>query len=123
MCLLYFSTSMTIQNTCLEEYHHFHIDKIIGTKIGKTKLSNLIGFPTLTLRLDNEIPCGFYRGTSKFGDITAIVGKNDKSKADITLLKYRSGIEKTERIELENLDRIIANDSDFIATFNSGCCY
>lgn len=121
--LLYTSISSTINNTCALMFERIHIAHITGTRIGNIRLADKLGFPTITLRLDHPIPCGFYIGSSRFGQVIVVIGKHDRTKADINFNTYRSDLDKTERFEITDLHRIIANESDMIRTYNVGCCY
>lgn len=127
MCLiiviiLYISLEATINNTCIHSYKRHYIPFIVGTKIDNLKISGKLGFPTLTIKLEKSISCGFYEGLTHYGQVIMIVGKYEPTIADVNFRTYRSEIEKIERLDIWNLNRLIANESDIVKTFNDGCC-
>ena len=114
-------TVTSINNRC-NQYEEVTVDEITGTKIEGIKLAGLLGFPTVNLRLDKPLPCGFYMGMSDFGNVTVIVGKGDTYRADVHFLEFDDKIDQMDSFVLKNLERVVYSKSDIVTTFNRGCC-
>jgi len=119
--LLYISTLKVIYTTC-DENLPLHIDKIYGSKINGIKLARKLGYPTVNMKLEQSVPCGFYEAETEYGKVTVIVGKHDRYRADVNFMHFRPEIDLVERYEIKNLNRVVNSDSDIISTFNNGCC-
>jgi FAD synthase len=111
----------TINTRCVHD-QIIKIDKLTGTRIKGIHLAKQLGFPTVNLKLDKPIPCGFYKANTKFGDATIIVGKMDRYRADVHYLDFKEEIDREDIFTFWNVVRIVNNQSDIITTFNLGCC-
>lgn len=119
--ILYASTLKILHTTC-DENTFYHVDKIYGSKIEGIKLARTLGYPTINLKLEQSLPCGFYNGETEFGKVTIIVGRHDRYRADVNFLHFKREINAVGRFEITNVNRIVNDDSDIIKTFNNGCC-
>lgn len=112
--------SMTIM--CPKENEEVNIKSIFGTKFDGLKLGRRIGLPTINILLDLPIKCGIYEAKSYHGPATVIVGKNDKRRAFVNFMIFKPEIDEYDRFEFWDLKRVINKDSEFVNTYNSGCC-
>lgn len=113
---------LKITNTsCLGENELFEISVASGSRIKGIDLSKNLGFPTVNIKLDEEIPCGIYNGESNYGYVTFVVVKNGK-KAYVNFAEYKEEIDEIDRFRFTNLNRIVNSESDLISTYNRGCC-
>ena len=111
----------SIDNRC-NQYEQITVDKVFGTRIEGVKLASILGFPTINLRLDHPLPCGFYMGTSEFGKVTVIVGRGDRYRADVHFLDFNKNVDSNDAFYLYDLERVVYSKSDIVTTFNRGCC-
>ena len=96
-------------------------NEIIGLRINGIKLAGYLGFPTVNIILNVSIPCGFYKGTTEFGNVTLVVGKNNNKRVDLHFDLFNTEIDKLKYIKVTNIIKIINSESDIITTYNSGC--
>jgi len=120
--LIYHALILIIYNKCTGEDERLKIPRMLGSKISGTGLSKKLGFPTVNVKLDKPIPCGYYDANSNHGPATVVVGKFDQNKALINFMNFKPEIDKIDRFELWDLNRIVRTDNDIIRTFNRGCC-
>jgi hypothetical protein len=119
--LIYCIASKIISSSCGAN-NNVTIDKLYGIKIKGTQVSRKIGLPTINVKLENPIQCGFYYAYSEFGPATIIVGKNNKQRAYINFLNFKPEIDNITKYEFWNLERVVNTDNEIIKTFNEGCC-
>jgi hypothetical protein len=120
--LMYKSLSLTVENQCPDPNKKIYIDRIIGLKILGEKFSKSIGIPTINVKLDKQIDCGYYTLNTVFGPAVLIVGKENRTFGGLNFLTFSNEINKIDRFELRNLNKVINKKNDFITTYNKGCC-
>lgn len=113
---------LTITSGCVGENTVINIPKVYGTKFTGIKLGRRIGFPTINIMVDTPLQCGIYDAKSHHGPATIIVGKSDQQKAFVNFMTFTNEMDSINRFEFWDLNRIINRDSDFVSTFNRGCC-
>lgn len=118
--LLYAATINYIKYACNSNEKTI-IKSITGYRIKGIGMASQLGFPTINVKFDRDVPCGIYSGTSQYGKCTVIIGKNDLKRADIHFLMYDITIETQDKFDIFDLTRIV-NNADIIATYNKGCC-
>jgi len=119
---MYHSLILSINNSCIGENEIVKISEIYGSRIKGIELAKKLGFPTINIRLDKTVPCGFYEADSDFGPATFVVGKLNNTIAFINFMEFKKKMDKVERFKFTNLRRIVNSESDFISTYNKGCC-
>ena len=107
---------------CVGEETVIKVDRIFGTRYTGIKLGKRMGFPTVNIMLDRPIECGIYDGKSHHGPATIIVGKRDDTKAFVNFMTFTDKMDKVKRFEFWDLTRIVNKDSEFVSTYNKGCC-
>lgn len=120
--LIYQSLVLTINSACVGENEIVIIKEAFGTRVKGIKLSKRLGFPTVNIRLDKALPCGFYETDSDYGPATFVVGKLNNTRAFINFTEFKEKMDKVERFKFTNLRRVVNSESDFISTYNKGCC-
>jgi hypothetical protein len=102
------------------------IKKVSGVRMKGIGLASKLGFPTINLKLNKEIPCGFYAAKMNFANVvinaTLIVGKNDLQRADCHFVQYHPNLDTLKKYDFHTLVKVINKESDIISTFNAGCC-
>jgi hypothetical protein len=96
-------------------------DTVNGTRIPGIKLASKLGYPTINLKLDRDLRCGFYSATSDYGDAIIIVGKRDPRRADVHFRNFDQKLDRIDTFSFNSLHRIVDERSDVITTFNAGC--
>ena len=119
ICIIWMSRS--INSKCVWD-EKITIPQIIGTKIQGIGLASKLGFPTINLKINKPIPCGFYLAESEHGKVTLIVGKLDRFRADVHFHNYNEKLEKLPEFNFWNAVRLIDSRSEIITTYNDGCC-
>lgn len=120
--LIYQSLVLSINSTCVGENEIVIIKEAFGTRVKGIELSKRLGFPTVNIRLDKGLPCGFYEADSDYGPATFVVGKLNNTRAFINFTEFKEKMDKIERFKFTNLKRVVNNESDFVTTYNKGCC-
>lgn len=120
--LIYCCIIKTIYNNRCKCINNFFVKSISGSRISGLGLAKELGYPTINIKLDSALPCGFYQAESQFGNATVIVGKNDLYRAEINFINFVDDIDKLDRLTLSKLTRLVRPDSDVITTYNAGCC-
>ena len=93
---------------------------ILGKRIDGIKIAGKLSFPTVNIETNVNINCGFYRGNTKYGNVTVIVGNNN-NRADIHFDNFNYNIDSLKFIELYNLKKIYNKKSDILSTYYNGC--
>jgi hypothetical protein len=111
-----------MSSACVGENTVVHVEKIYGTKVNGIKLGRRIGLPTINLLLDSYMECGIYDAKSYHGPATIIIGNSDGRKAFVNFMIFKDEINSVDRFEFWDLVRIVNKDSEFVSTYNNGCC-
>jgi len=119
---MYKSITKILMSSCTDSSENIHISTLYGSRFNGIKLGRRMGIPTVNIWTDKEIKCGIYDATSDYGPATVIIGKNDRKKAFVNFTNYTPEMDKVERFKFWNLNRIINKDSEFVNTYNRGCC-
>lgn len=120
--LLYHSLILTLANTCHDEDRDFVIKQISGSKINKPNFSKNMEYPTINIKLDEPIPCGYYTAMSKFGKVTLVIGRDNRTLGSLNFVIFDPEIDKNDRFDLQNVIRIVNKRNEIINAFNRGCC-
>ena len=120
--LIYKIILALIDNVCIDPNQHVYVKQIFGTKIKGFGLSKKLGFPTINIIMNRELPCGYYEVNSNHGYAILLVGKKDKNKGFINFSDFKPEIDSTERFELWDVKRIVNNESELVTVYNNGCC-
>jgi hypothetical protein len=118
---IYLSILKNIYSTCKQDVN-INIKKLRGVKIIGVGESKILGLPTVNLKLEKQIPCGYYLGMTNFGAITLIVGYTDQTEAHINFHDFDDNINKQKIYEIHDLNRISHPKNSIFKTFNKGCC-
>lgn len=113
---------LSISSSCVDANELITVDRVFGSRIDGIKLGRKIGLPTINILLDLPLKCGIYESNSYHGPATIIVGRLDQRKVFVNFMEYKPILDTFYRFEFWNLKRIINKDSDFVDTFNKGCC-
>lgn len=119
--ILYFCIIKSYNNLCNRDVK-VNIDRIFASKIQNIDLSYDFSYPAIYIKLDKDIPCGIYNGTSEYGDFTLLVGKYTHNYASINFTDFNDNVNSVTRFELLNLQRNVNASNDIVATYNIGCC-
>lgn len=122
LLLFWYLLFNTINAICIGENIDIQYSKILGSRFDGIKLGQRLGLPTVNIYTDTAMECGIYEANSHHGPVTIIVGKNDKKKAFVNFMTYTKDMDTIIRFEFWNVKRIVNKDSDFVNTFNKGCC-
>lgn len=112
----------SVDRTCVKDNEKIIIERSYGSKIKRNNIFNKLGFNTIRVMLDREIPCGFYEADSHDGPVTIIVGKLNRNEVIVNFVHHKPELESLERFEFWNLKRLSNVQSDMINTYNMGCC-
>ncbi len=112
----------SVDRTCVKDNEKIIIERSYGSKIKRNNIFNKLGFNTIRVMLDREIPCGFYEADSHDGPVTIIVGNLNRNDVIVNFIHHTSELESLERFEFWNLKRLSNVQSDVINTYNIGCC-
>lgn len=122
VCLIYWTVVNTMNMTCVQENSNLTYKKIYGTRIDGIKLGKRLGLPTINLLIDSHVECGVYEASSHHGPATIFVGNGDKRKVFVNFMIFKDDMETVDRFEFWNIKRIVNKESEFVNTYNKGCC-
>lgn len=97
------------------------IKYVRGSRLPAKRLTERVGFNTIDLKLDRDVPCGIYSMNNAYGKATLIVDRNN-SRMGYMNMKNMDVISKINLFDLWDLQRIESEGNPFVKTYNRGCC-
>lgn len=89
-----------------------------GTRIQGAGLASMLGFPTINLDLDQNVPCGIYMGNTSYGDVTLII---TSTSAECHFIHYNNEIETLDAFDIHDLQKAPSNLGGIIDIYDKGC--
>jgi hypothetical protein len=120
--LLYNSLVLSLNKPCLSGREEITIKKIYASAVPRADTDPSRGILDLRVKLDSEIPCGIYKVSTHYGPATVIASKNNNGFAYLNFNTTTKEKLAVDRFEMWGVRRATSLESDFISTFNSGCC-
>jgi hypothetical protein len=98
------------------------IDKISGSRVPESGVSKTLGFDTVNIKFDKELPCGYYTCQYLNNLVTIVIGKRDLTNGHVHFDRFDEKLDKIVRFDFVNLTKVIDFTNEMITTYNEGCC-
>lgn len=122
--LFIFATTFYFTTKCSKQKSVF-IPYVKGKRVDGLKLGTKLGYSTINLETDINVPCGIYKGKAyienSYYDIIVLAGKNMSNRIGIHFINFNDKIDTYSVFEIYDLENIIEPRDDFLNTYYCGC--